>query len=55
MCGAFVGGGPVPLPTETFDDTYTLTVGDQTLEDSTPSLTAHEPGNILMLIHDRGS
>ncbi len=27
-----VGGGPVPLPTETFEDSYTLEVGDQTLE-----------------------
>jgi len=48
MWGAFVGGGPVPLPTETFEDTYTLTVGDTTLELSTPSVTAHEPGNIFI-------
>ena len=46
--GAFVGGGPVPLPTETFDDSHTLTVGDQTLELSTPSALAHEPGNIFI-------
>jgi len=30
--GVFSGGGPVPLPTVTFEDSYTLTVGDQTLE-----------------------
>jgi glyoxylase-like metal-dependent hydrolase (beta-lactamase superfamily II) len=48
MWGAFVGGGPVPFPTETFEDTYTLTVGDQTLELSTPSVIAHEPGNIFI-------
>jgi glyoxylase-like metal-dependent hydrolase (beta-lactamase superfamily II) len=48
MWGAFVGGGPVPLPTETFEDTYTLSVGNQTLELSTPSLMAHEPGNIYI-------
>ena len=46
--GAFTGGGAVPLPTETFDDTYTLEVGGQTLEFSTPSVLAHEPGNIFI-------
>ena len=46
--GAFVGGGPVPLPTVTFEDTYTLEVGSQTLELSTPSVVAHEPGNIFI-------
>jgi glyoxylase-like metal-dependent hydrolase (beta-lactamase superfamily II) len=30
--GALIGGGPVPLPTETFEDEYTLEVGDQVLE-----------------------
>lgn len=30
--GLFVGGGPVPLPTETFTDSYTLEVGDQVVE-----------------------
>lgn len=30
--GVLVGGGPVPLPTETFEDSYTLEVGDQVLE-----------------------
>jgi glyoxylase-like metal-dependent hydrolase (beta-lactamase superfamily II) len=48
MWGAFVGGGPVPIPTETFDDTYTLELGGQTLELSTPSVNAHEPGNIFI-------
>ena len=48
MWGAFVGGGPVPVPTETFEDAYTLTVGDQTLELSAPSAVAHEPGNIFI-------
>lgn len=46
--GAFVGGGPVPLPTVTFDDTYTLEVGDKRLELSTPTVIAHEPGNIFI-------
>ncbi len=46
--GAFVGGGPVPLPAETFEDTHTLTVGDKTLELSAPSVIAHEPGNIFI-------
>ena len=48
MWGAFVGGGAVPLPTETFDDTYTLALGGRTLELSTPSVIAHEPGNIFI-------
>jgi len=30
--GTFVGGAPVPAPTITFSDTYTLSVGNQTLE-----------------------
>ena len=46
--GAFVGGGAVPLPTVTFDDAYTLEVGDKTLELSTPTVVAHEPGNIFI-------
>ena len=54
MWGAFVGGGPVPLPTETFEYTYTLTVGDQTLELSTPSVVAHEPGNIFIHAPEQG-
>jgi glyoxylase-like metal-dependent hydrolase (beta-lactamase superfamily II) len=32
----------------TFEDTYTLTVGNQTLELSTPSALSHEPGNIFV-------
>jgi glyoxylase-like metal-dependent hydrolase (beta-lactamase superfamily II) len=46
--GAFVGGGPVPLPTETFTDSMTLEVGSQTLELSTPKALSHEPGNIFV-------
>lgn len=46
--GAFVGGGPVPLPTETFTDSMTLEVGSQTLELSAPSAIGHEPGNIFV-------
>jgi glyoxylase-like metal-dependent hydrolase (beta-lactamase superfamily II) len=46
--GAFVGGGAVPLPSVTFEDTYTLSVGSQMLELSTPSVLAHEPGNIFI-------
>jgi glyoxylase-like metal-dependent hydrolase (beta-lactamase superfamily II) len=30
--GMLVGGGPIPLPTETFEDSYTLEVGNQVLE-----------------------
>ncbi len=45
--GTFVGGGPVPAPTVTFSDDYTLTVGSQTLElhDLGP---AHEEGNLFI-------
>lgn len=32
MFGVFNGGGAIPLPTVTFDDTYTVTSGNQTLE-----------------------
>jgi len=46
--GAFVGGGPVPLPTVTFEDSMTLEVGSQVLELSTPSVLSHEPGNIFV-------
>lgn len=49
--GAFVGGAPVPIPTVTFDDSYTLTVGDQTLELSFRG-PAHEPGNIYIYAPD---
>jgi glyoxylase-like metal-dependent hydrolase (beta-lactamase superfamily II) len=48
MWGAFVGGAQVPLPTVTFEDTHTLTVGNQTLELSTPTALSHEPGNIFV-------
>ena len=40
----FVGGGPVPLPTVTFSDSYTLTVGSQTLQLDYKG-NNHEPGN----------
>ncbi len=45
--GTFVGGGPVPEPTITFAESYTLTVGSQTIElhDLGP---AHEPGNLFI-------
>ena len=46
--GAFVGGGPVPLPTKTFTDSMTLEVGNQILELSTPQALSHEPGNIFV-------
>ena len=42
--GTFVGGGPVPAPTVTFSDTYTITVGNQTLELEYRG-PAHEQGN----------
>jgi len=45
--GVFVGGGDVPLPTVTFSDTYTLTVGNQTLELAYRG-DDHEPGNIYV-------
>jgi glyoxylase-like metal-dependent hydrolase (beta-lactamase superfamily II) len=45
--GVFVGGSSVPLPTVTFKDKYTLTVGTQTLELSYRG-DDHEPGNIYI-------
>lgn len=45
--GVFVGGSAVPLPTVTFSDTYTLTVGNQTLELAYRG-DDHEPGNIYV-------
>ena len=45
--GAFLGGAPVTLPTVTFDDTYKLTVGSQTLELAYRG-DDHEPGNIYI-------
>lgn len=45
--GTFVGGGEVPLPTETFSDTYSLEVGSQVLELEYRGIV-HEPGNIFI-------
>ena len=45
--GLFVGGSDVPTPTITFSDTYTLTVGTQTLELAYKG-PAHRPGNIFI-------
>jgi glyoxylase-like metal-dependent hydrolase (beta-lactamase superfamily II) len=45
--GSFLGGSPVPPPTTTFSDRYTLTVGSQTLELEYRG-PAHEPGNIYI-------
>lgn len=45
--GIFVGGGPVPPPTITFSDSYTLQVGSQTLELEYRG-PHHEPGNIYV-------
>jgi glyoxylase-like metal-dependent hydrolase (beta-lactamase superfamily II) len=42
-----VGGGPVPLPTETFEDSYRLEVGDQVLELAYHG-PAHQPGNTFI-------
>jgi glyoxylase-like metal-dependent hydrolase (beta-lactamase superfamily II) len=45
--GAFIGGAPVPTPTVTFADRYTLRHGSQTLELEYRG-TNHEPGNIYI-------
>ncbi len=45
--GMFVGGKPVPLPTVTFDDNYTLKLGNQTLQLDYKG-DDHEPGNIYV-------
>ena len=45
--GAFLGGAPVPEPTVTFSDTYTLEVGNQKLELSYRGVN-HIPGNIYI-------
>ena len=45
--GLFVGGSDVPDPTITFSDSYTLTVGTQTLELEYKG-PAHRPGNIFI-------
>ena len=45
--GAAVGGSSIPLPTITFEDTYTLKVGNQTLELQYRGVN-HMPGNIYI-------
>lgn len=45
--GTFVGGSPVPLPTETFSEDFTLQVGSQTLELAYEGPN-HEAGNIFV-------
>jgi glyoxylase-like metal-dependent hydrolase (beta-lactamase superfamily II) len=45
--GAFVGGGPVPLPDITFKKSFTLRRGDQLLELDYRGPN-HEPGNIFV-------
>ena len=45
--GTFVGGGPVPLPSVTFTDSYTLEVGNQVLELAYRGIV-HEPGNLFI-------
>ena len=45
--GTFVGGSPVPPPTQTFSDRLTLNVGSQTLELSYRGPN-HERGNIFI-------
>ena len=45
--GLFVGGSGAPAPTITFSDTYTLTVGTQTLQLEYKG-PAHRPGNIFI-------
>ncbi|MEE9356432.1 MAG: MBL fold metallo-hydrolase [Methylococcaceae bacterium] len=45
--GLFVGGKPVPLPTITFEDSYTLKVGNQELRLEYKG-DDHEPGNIYI-------
>jgi glyoxylase-like metal-dependent hydrolase (beta-lactamase superfamily II) len=45
--GAFVGGGPVPLPDKTFKKHFTLRRGRQALELSYKGPN-HEPGNIFV-------
>jgi len=45
--GVFVGGGPIPLPTETFRRHYTLEVGHQILE-LTYRGPAHQAGNLYI-------
>jgi glyoxylase-like metal-dependent hydrolase (beta-lactamase superfamily II) len=50
--GLFVGGGPVPPPDVVFSDSFTLTVGTQTLELEYRGPN-HEPGNIFIYAPDQ--
>ena len=43
----FLGGAPVPAPTVTFSDNYTLTVGSQTLELRSRG-SPHDQGNVYI-------
>ena len=45
--GMFVGGKPVPLPTITFEDSYTLKVGNQVLKLEYKD-DDHQPGNMYV-------
>ena len=45
--GTFIGGGPVPLPTVTFDDSYALELGGQVLQLSYHGPN-HEAGNTFV-------
>ena len=45
--GSFLGGAPVPLPSTTFDDQFTLEVGNQVLELEYRGPN-HKPGNIFI-------
>jgi glyoxylase-like metal-dependent hydrolase (beta-lactamase superfamily II) len=45
--GLFVGGGPVPLPDVVFAESFTLTVGSQTLQLDYRGVN-HEAGNIFI-------
>jgi len=45
--GTFVGGSPVPAPTVTFSDSFTLEVGSQTLELEYKGIN-HTAGNIFV-------
>lgn len=46
--GALVGGGPVPLPTRTFDRQLTLRIGNKLLRLSTLEGSAHSVGDTLV-------
>lgn len=49
--GTFVGGAPVPMPTVTFADNHTLTVGTQTVQLDYHG-PAHEAGNLFVWLPD---